>query len=63
MNWEDIDNYRRRLHVPWGWIYREVEDVAHNMIVDGRGVERGWDYRIAVCFVFDPFHWWRIEAQ
>jgi hypothetical protein len=58
MNWEEIDSYRRRCRVPWGWVYECTEPVCHNLFKEGRGMESGWDFRIAACFVFDPFHWW-----
>lgn len=62
MDWEWIDeDFLKRARVPWGWLVQAYEDVAHNMAVVGKGMEFGWDHRISITFVFDPFHRWRIK--
>jgi hypothetical protein len=60
MKWEDVGNntYIGRARVPWGWLVYMTEPVIHDRSNWGQGMETGWDYRPAVTFVFDPFHWW-----
>lgn len=61
MEWEQIDNSHQRAKVHGGWLVKAFESVTHNLCVDGRGMEDGWDWRVAMCFVPDPNHEWVIE--
>ena len=55
---EEIESNSYRVRVPWGWLFIEYQDVY---IDRGNGMECGWEWRPAICFVFDPFHWWKIK--
>lgn len=59
--WEWIDDHYRRAKVLGGWLVEGSTAVTHNMIADGRGMESGWDYRIALCFVPDEGHYWKVD--
>jgi hypothetical protein len=51
----------RRARVPMGWLVEESTDVCHmyyNAVI-GSSSPSGFDWRIALTFVFDPFHLWR----
>ena len=62
IKWEWIDaGFLERTKVPWGWIVRGYAEVVHDRSEDGGGMANGWDWRIAMCFVFDPFHWWKVN--
>jgi len=58
---EQIDNYHQRAKVPGGWLVKAVENVTHQ--TDHMGMADGWDWRIALAFVPDPDHAWKITAQ
>jgi hypothetical protein len=57
MKWEKIGDRDERAKVFCGWIVRSYTDVCH--VVNGDTFKEGWDLRIAMCFVPDPFHWWK----
>ncbi len=59
LEWEIIDPYHQRAKVPGGWIFKALEDVSHDKSCDGHGMDSGWDYRVAICFVPDPNHEWK----
>ena len=59
--WEPIDNYSFRMKVPGGWVLKVLEDVMRDMAPYGGGMNSGWDWRIAICFIPDPNHEWVIE--
>lgn len=58
MIWEQIDPYHKRCKIEGGWLVKAYEDVVH--LSDSRGVESGYDWNVAMCFVPDPRHTWRI---
>jgi len=54
MHWEDIDLYHRRAKVPGGWLVKIYEKI----------IEAGQcSWCIAVCFVPDPTHSWKIRGK
>ena len=57
MEWEQIDNYHQRAKVYGGWIVKAFEQCAHPEQYD-----RTWEFdlRIAICFVPDWNHEWKI---
>ena len=57
--WEDIDNYHTRAKVFGGWIVKASESVTHD--TRDNGMQSGWDWRIAMVFVPDPKHEWKLE--
>lgn len=62
MEWEIINNkdgaqFYQRCRVPFGWIVECTTNVMH-VFPDGR-FDNGWDWRVGITFVFDPFHWWK----
>lgn len=61
MKWEQIDNYHCRCKVPGGWLLKAFENVSHYL--PDRGLDSGWDFRVAICFVPDPNHEWIPEAD
>jgi len=60
MDWEQIDGFHFRLKVPGGWIFKVLEDVVHG---SDRGLQPGWDWRVAICFIPDPDHLWVVEKR
>lgn len=56
--WVSVPNGRgfSRLMVPGGWLVLMENDVQH--MIEGRGLESGWDFRPAATFVPDPDHSW-----
>jgi hypothetical protein len=63
LEWEQIDDYTRRARVFGGWLVESNAPVYHNMMEQGRGMEDGWDWRIATCFVPDPNNKWRLDNE
>ena len=65
LQWEWIhEGCLRRCKVPWGWLVQSFENVFHPSKVEYPGqFGTGFDYRIALTFVFDPFHWWKISNE
>ena len=61
--WEQIDNYHQRAKVFGGWLVKAYEDKRHYAIYrDGSDVWRdGYDWSIAMAFVPDINHEWKIE--
>lgn len=55
---ERIDDYHSRAKVHGGWLVKVCENVVH--VLDDRGMDCGWDYRIAMAFVPDPKHEWEV---
>ena len=59
MEWEDIEPGRlERAKVPGGWLVRAFEDVSHET---NNGLQSGWDWRVAICFVPDPAYIWELK--
>lgn len=66
MEWEMIDAYHMRCMVYGGWIVKAIEDVHHIFSTDGEGstaATSGHDYRLAICFVPDPYHLWELTPE
>ncbi len=63
LEWERIDDWNERAKVFNGWIVKTLEPVAHDMIPHGRGIETGFDFRLATCFVLDPMHEWSVKPN
>lgn len=62
MKWQWIEKgYLERARVPYGWLVRSHSDVCH--FLPDQGVKSGWDWRVSICFVFDPFHWWKLKKN
>lgn len=59
INWENIDGYHHRLKVPFGWVFKVSELCSTPMLDQNPSWEYEW--RISTCFIFDPFHWWKIK--
>ncbi|MBL4832639.1 MAG: hypothetical protein JKY26_01585 [Pseudomonas sp.] len=60
--WEQIDAEHQRAKVPGGWLVKAYENVEHFNLVEHRHNESGWDWRIAMAFVPDANHQWRVES-
>lgn len=58
MEWEDIDFYHKRTKVFGGWLVKAYEDVFRESNYSRN--QYGKDWRIAMCFVPDPNHEWKI---
>jgi hypothetical protein len=58
MEWEQIDPYHQRAKVFGGWLVKVYEDVVHET---PNGKHGGWDWRIAMTFVPDHLHVWKLE--
>ena len=59
MQWEDVDPGRmERAKIHGGWLVRAFENVSHDR---GGELQQGWDWRVALCFVPDPTHEWKIR--
>ena len=59
MNWERIDSDRAlsRAKIKGGWLVREQCGILIEH--DGETVLSG-EYRVALCFVPDPMHGWKL---
>ncbi len=57
--WEIIDSFHQRAKVPGGWLVKAYEDVVQDRSESGQGLIPGWDFRISMCFVPDPYHDWK----
>lgn len=67
LEWEDIPNlnyatWYRRAKVYGGWLVEATTDVTHDMNYEGGkgGMDSGYDWRIALTFVPDQLHQWKI---
>ena len=58
---EQIDNNHQRLKVFGGWLVKAYTPVVHMM--PDQGFQEGWDWRIAMAFVPDPKHEWKIKKS
>ena len=58
MEWEEIDENHHRAKVHGGWLVKTYESVFHQS--DINGMQDGWDWRVAMAFVPDPNHEWKI---
>ena len=59
--WEQVDPYTFRMQVPGGWVIKCLENIHHFYPETGREDDVSeYDFRIAVCFVPDPNHEWRL---
>lgn len=57
----NIADYIQRAKVPMGWLVEASTNVSHMMYqaqYGGNGPD-GYDWRVAITFVFDPFHLWK----
>lgn len=63
MNWEQIDDYHLRAKVIGGWIVKAYEDVMHQDPNEEDQWDSGYDYRVAICFVPDQNHEWKLEED
>jgi len=63
LTWEQIDNYHQRAKIFGGWLVKAYEDVVHNQIHEGYGMQSGFDLRVAMCFVPDPQHLWEVVEK
>lgn len=61
MNWEVIDNHHLRCPIFGGWLVKANENVTY--FTDNQGYTTGWDYRIAMAFVPDPGHEWKLGEE
>jgi|WetSurMetagenome_2_1015567.scaffolds.fasta_scaffold653595_1 hypothetical protein len=54
-------SFMQRAKVPMGWLVEDSTDVAHMSYAAQYGCNgpSGFDWRISLTFVFDPFHLWR----
>ena len=59
MEWEEIDSHHQRAKVFGGWLVKADEPVSHVMIEGD--VDSGWDWRVAMAFVPDPRHEWKVN--
>jgi hypothetical protein len=63
MNWEEIGDGEFRAKVPRGWLVKICADV-HEIGTQPDGYMAchgsGWNYRVALAFVPDPKHEWKI---
>lgn len=58
LTWEQIDNYHQRAKIEGGWLVKAYEDVVHD--TTDRGLQPGWDFRMAMAFVPDSKHIWKL---
>lgn len=58
---EQIDNNHQRAKVIGGWLVKAYESVTHQ--TEDRGMLDGWDYRVAMTFVPDEGHYWKIDQE
>lgn len=56
----DLADTIRRTRIPWGWLVMTTSEVVHD--IHG-GLNSGWDWRSSMTFVFDPFHWWKVNTK
>lgn len=55
--WEKItESSTYRLKVPFGWIVKSIHHRSHEWYTGASDA-----ISVGLCFVFDPFHLWRIE--
>jgi hypothetical protein len=60
-NWEDIDNNLLRCKTFGGWLVKALDEVPMDY---GRGLTTGYGHnRIALTFVPDPAHKWKIKPD
>lgn len=61
MSWEKIDDEYSRVKVPWGWLVQQQSDVMTpiNTGYAQPELQRGYEYRASITFIFDPFHIWK----
>lgn len=53
-------SFMQRAKVPMGWLVEDSTDVCHMLYNEKTGAgTSGWDWRVTLTFVFDPFHLWR----
>lgn len=62
LTWQDIDPYHKRAAVPGGWLVKTYEDVMtpRDTYCGMRG-ERGYEWRVSMCFVPDEGHYWKSD--
>jgi len=61
MEFEIIDENHHRAKVVGGWLVKAFESVLHDQSGCGNGMQEGWDWRVAMAFVPDPNHEWKLE--
>ena len=62
LEWEDIDEYHRRARIFNGWLVKVIEDVHVSLHEDMRP-QSGYEWRVAMCFVPDPYHSWELDEE
>lgn len=69
MEWEQTDNGElHRAKIPGGWLvktYTAVVTVLPQSQMDMMDIKErmGHEWRVAMCFVPDPEHEWRLEEE
>jgi hypothetical protein len=63
MKREEIERNFYRIRVPFGWILEVWSDVSSPVYTGYYTTEykEGYEWRISVTFIFDPFHLWKIK--
>jgi 3-methyladenine DNA glycosylase AlkC len=63
MKRDRIEENCYRIRVPWGWIVEVYQDVFTPMYTgyEQPEMKTGYEWRVSITFVFDPFHWWKID--
>ena len=59
MKWESIDNYTSRAKIKGGWLVKAFDPVMIELNDEMRPSEEN---HIALCFVPDPMHGWKIDG-
>ena len=60
MKWENIDEQHKRAKVHGGWLVKTFEDVFCNIHGPDTRPEQGYEWRVAMCFVPDLKHEWKL---
>lgn len=58
MEWEQIDEYHKRAKIKGGWLVKAYENAG--TVMTDRTVEFGFEWRVAMCFVPDQMHAWKL---
>lgn len=60
LTWQQIDHFHQRAAVPGGWLVKAYDDI-HEDRGFGAGMERGYNWRVTMCFVPDEGHYWKSD--
>lgn len=65
MKREKIERNYYRIKVPFGWILEVVSDVRSpiNQGYSTPDYLEGYEWRVSVTFIFDPFHMWKLNKK